>query len=171
MSSGGFRRSDGCRLNHFIKQLFEFFQAGRGRLNAGGVFVQWLQVYQLSNQSLRSVLATFQKVFPHVMVFHVGGTAKGKDLILAGSQQPLSLDHIAERLRDARIAAELSRVGIRSEADVRAWYVCDETRLIPAVAGAVINTDDNMHVETTAPREAFLPLRQTNEAWIENLKR
>jgi len=99
----------------------------------------------------------------------VGG-AKGKDLILAGSESPLSLDRIGERMRDPRIAAELSRVGMKSESDIRAWYVCDETRLGPAIVGAVINTDDNMHVETKAPREAFLPLRQTNEAWIEGLK-
>ena len=156
-----------------VANLFteEFFQSGQERLNDGGVFVQWLQVYQLSNQSLRSVLATFQKVFPHVMVFRVGGAAKGKDLILAGSRQVLTLDRIAERVRDTRIATELARVGIKNEGDARAWYVCDETRLALAVAGAVINTDDNMHVETTAPREAFLPLRKTNEAWIESLKR
>ena len=155
-----------------VANLFtkEFFQSGLKRLSDGAVFVQWLQVYQLSTQSLRSVLATFQGVFPHVMVFRVGGPAKGKDLILAGSQSPLTLDRIAGRMRDARIAIELSRVGMKSEEDVRAWYVCDETRLTPAVAGAVINTDDNMHVETSAPREAFLPLRQTNEAWIDSLK-
>ncbi|MDQ2856815.1 MAG: fused MFS/spermidine synthase, partial [Acidobacteriota bacterium] len=154
-----------------VANLFteEFFQLGRQRLNDAGVFVQWLQVYQLSNESLRSVLATFQKVFPHVMVFRVGGTVQGKDLVLAGSRMPLNLDRIAERMREPRILAELSRVGMKSEADVRAWYVCDETRLAPATSGAVINTDDNMHVETTAPREAFLPLRQTNEAWIESL--
>jgi spermidine synthase len=156
-----------------VANLFteEFFTLGRERLNDDGVFVQWLQVYQLSTESLRSVLKTFQRVFPHVMIFRVGGTIKGKDLILAGSRTPLTLNHLGERLRDARISAELSRVGIKSEADVRAWYVCDETKLGPAVAGAVINTDDNMHVETTAPREAFLPLMQTNAAWIESLTR
>jgi len=154
-----------------VANLFteEFFALGRERLNDDGVFVQWLQLYQLSTESLRSVLGTFQKVFPHVMIFRVGGTTKGKDLILAGSRSAISLDRLGERLRDARISAELSRVGIKSEADVRAWYVCDETRLAPAVAGAVINTDDNMHVETTAPREAFLPMMQTNATWIESL--
>jgi spermidine synthase len=154
-----------------VANLFteEFFQTGRSRLNDGGVFVQWLQVYQLSNQSLQSVLATFHRVFPHVMVFRVGGNAAGKDLILVGSQSPLTLDRIAERMRDARVSAELARIEMKSEADVRAWFVCDETRLAPAVAGAVINTDDNMHVETTAPREAFLPLKQTNAAWIDGL--
>jgi hypothetical protein len=52
---------------------------------------------------------------------------------------------------------------------VKAWYVCDQARLSPAVAGAVINTDDNMHVETTVPREAFRPLMQSNADWIEKL--
>jgi spermidine synthase len=156
-----------------VANLFteEFFELGRERLNDEGVFVQWLQIYQLSTESLRSVLGTFQKVFPHVVIFRVGGTVKGKDLILAGSRSPLTLDRLSERLRDPRIAAELSRVHIENEADVRAWYVCDEKQLAPAVRGAVINTDDNMHVETTAPREAFLPLMQTNAAWIEALAR
>lgn len=155
-----------------VANLFtkEFFDLGRARLNDDGVFVQWLQVYQLSTDSLRSVLATYQEVFPHVMVFRVGGTAKGKDLILVGSQSVLTLNRIAERMGDQRVRAELSRLEMKTENDVRAWYVCDETRLAPAVTGALINTDDNMHVETRAPREAFLPLMQANMAWIENLK-
>jgi spermidine synthase len=156
-----------------VANLFtkEFFELGRQRLNVDGVFVQWLQVYQLSNASLRSVLATFQRVFAHVMVFRVGGTAKGKDLILVGSQSPLTLNRIAERMRDTRISAELARLDLKTEADIRSWYVCDETQLVPALSGAVINTDDNMHVETTAPREAFLPLTQSNIAWIESLRK
>ncbi|MFN2517398.1 MAG: spermidine synthase, partial [Pyrinomonadaceae bacterium] len=158
-----------------VANLFtqEFFLLGRDRLKEAGIFVQWLQIYQLSTESLRSVLATFHKVFPHVLIFRVEGATKGKDLILVGSKAPLAADQLAarltERMRDARISAELKRVNIQSEADVRAWYVCDETLLRPAVAGAVINTDDNMHIETTVPREAFRPLMQTNAAWIENL--
>jgi len=35
------------------------------------------------------------------------------------------------------------------------------------VADAIINTDDNMHIETTVPHEAFRPLLETNAAWIE----
>ena len=154
-----------------VANLFtqEFFARGRDRLTETGLFVQWLQIYQLSTESLRSVLATFQKVFPHVLVFRVGGTTKGKDLILVGSQRPLSFDLLAERLKETRISAELARVGMESEAAVRSWYVCDETQLAPAVAGAMINTDDNMHIETTVPREAFLPLMQDNSMWIEGL--
>lgn len=155
-----------------VANLFteEFFEMGRSRLSDQGVFVQWLQIYQLSTDSLRSVLATYQKVFPHVFVFRVGGAGKGKDLILVGSNHALSLDLIPQRLADARIARELSRVQLKTAADVREWFVCDETRLAPAVVGAVINTDDNMHIETTVPREAFKPLMQTNAEWLERLK-
>ena len=154
-----------------VANLFtrEFFQLGRDRLNDDGIFVQWVQIYQLSTDSLRSVLRTFHETFPYVLVFRVQGAWKGKDLLLVGSKTPLTLDRIKERIGDSRIAAELARVNIKGEADVRAWYVCDEKQLAPAVAGAVINTDDNMHIETTVPREAFRPLLETNAAWIEKL--
>jgi spermidine synthase len=154
-----------------VANLFtqEFFQLGRARLTDTGVFAQWVQIYQLSTESLRSVLGTYQKVFPHVLVFRVGESARGKDLILIGSMKPLNLDLVKERLKDRRVAAELLRVQMSSEESVRNWYVCNETRLSPAVAGAVINTDDNMHIETTVPREAFLPLMQRNSQWVEGL--
>ncbi|CAN5562459.1 fused MFS/spermidine synthase [soil metagenome] len=154
-----------------VANLFtqEFFELGRRSLTGSGVFVQWIQIYQLSTESLRSVLATYQKVFPHVMVFRVGGTTEGKDLILVGSKVALNLDRISERMQDPRIAAELARVGLLNHTDVKSWYVCDEKHLAPAVAGAVINTDDNMHVEKRIPREAFLPLMQSNASWLEKL--
>jgi spermidine synthase len=156
-----------------VANLFtrEFFTLGRQRVQDDGVFVQWLQVYQLSTESLRSVLATFHETFPYVVVFRVAGAAKGKDQILLGSGSRIRLDRIAERMKDARTRADLDRVGIKSAADVQAWLICDETQLGPAVAGSVINTDDNMHVETVAPREAFRPTMEENAAWIERLRR
>lgn len=154
-----------------VANLFtqEFFELGRARLSDDGIWVQWVQIYQLSNESLRSVLATYHQVFPHVLVFRVGGLRNGKDLLLVGSNRPLNLDHLSERMRDPRIAAELARVDLKSESDIRGWYVCDESRLGPALAGAKINTDDNMHIEMTVPREAFRPLLQSNADWVQSL--
>jgi spermidine synthase len=154
-----------------VANLFtqEFFELGRARLSEQGIFVQWVQIYQLSTESLRSVLATYHKVFPHVLVFRVGGLSRGKDLLLVGSNQPVNLDQLSERITDERMVNELRRVNLNSEADVRSWFVCDESRLGPAVAGARINTDDNMHIETTVPRESFRPLMQTNVEWVQAL--
>lgn len=155
-----------------VANLFtrEFFQIGRESLSEDGVFVQWLQIYQLSTDSMRSVLATYKSVFPHVMVFRVGGASKGKDLILVGSNKPLNLDRLAERMNDQRVSGELRRVNVNSVEEFKEWFVCDESILVPAVAGATINTDDNMYIETTVPREAFRPLMQTNAEWVERLK-
>ena len=154
-----------------VANLFtkEFFELGRARLSDEGVFVQWVQIYQLSTESLKSVLATYHSVFPHVLMFRVGGAEKGKDLILIGSNQPLDLNHLSERFADPRMAAEVGRVDLKSENDVRNWFVCDESRLGPAVKGAIINTDDNMFIETTVPREAFRPLMQSNSKWVSSL--
>src|SRR5438874_4859185 len=154
-----------------VANLFtqEFFELSRARLNDDGIFVQWVQIYQLSTESLRSVLATYQEVFPHVLVFRVGGLNKGKDLLLVGSNKPLNLDGLKERLDDQRVVSELARINLKSEADIRSWFVCNESRLGPAVAGAKINTDDNMHIEVTVPREAFRPLMQSNAEWVQAL--
>ena len=156
-----------------VANLFtqEFFEFGRARLSDEGVWVQWIQIYQLSTESLRSVLATYQKVFPHVLVFRVGGLSNGKDLLLVGSNRHLNLDRLTERFKDPRMAAELALVDLKSESDIRSWYVCDESRLGPAVAGAKINTDDNMHIEMTVPREAFRPSMQSNADWVQSLAR
>jgi spermidine synthase len=155
-----------------VANLFsrEFFTLGRERLRSDGVFVQWLQIYQLSNESLRSVLATFSEVFPHTAVFRIQGAAKGKDLILLGSREPINLNPMSKRMSEPRVVADLKRIGIDTPADIMSWFVCDESRLRPALAGAVINTDDNMHVESVAPREAFRPSSEENGAWIESLK-
>jgi len=155
-----------------VANLFtrEFFTLGRERLRDDGMFVQWLQIYQLSTESIRSVLATFADVYPHVAIFRIQGAAKGKDLVVLGSRVPIDLNRIDERMKDPRTMADLSRVGLKTAGDVRALFVCNEAQLNPAVAGAVMNTDDNMHVETTAPREAFRATMQENAAWIENLK-
>jgi spermidine synthase len=157
-----------------VANLFtqEFFELGRSRLNDDGIFVQWVQIYQLSTESLRSVLATYTRVFPHVLMFRVGGVNEGKDLILVGSNRPLGVNRISERWQDPRITIDfLPLVNLKTEADVAHWFVCDESKLGPAVAGAKINTDDNMHIEMTVPREAFRPLMQGNAEWVKSLAR
>jgi len=108
-------------------------------------------------------------VFPHVLMFRVGGSSNGKDLLLVGSNQPLNIDRLPQRCDDERMKKEQARVNFQAAVDLKSWFVCDETKLGPAVAGARINTDDNMHIETTVPREAFRPLMQTNAEWVQAL--
>ena len=71
-----------------VANLFtrEFFDLGRDRLNDDGIFVQWLQIYQLSTESLRSILGNVsRRLSPRVRVSR-GGRVERKGPA-AGRQQ------------------------------------------------------------------------------------
>ena len=73
-----------------VSNLFtrEFFLLGSQRLKPGGIFCQWLQLYKISPDNLRSILGTFHQVFPHLLVFQV----ENYDLLILGSFEPLYID-------------------------------------------------------------------------------
>ena len=66
-----------------IANLFtrEFYLAGRNRLNDGGMFIQWVQAYEIDEHTMRTVFATFKSVFAHVEVWQT----KVGDVVLLGS--------------------------------------------------------------------------------------
>ncbi len=72
-----------------IATLFsrEFYAAVRARLAPGGLFVQWLQAYEIDETTLCQVFATLRAEFPGVTVFRTH-----RDLLLVGSGAPLSFD-------------------------------------------------------------------------------
>ncbi len=80
-----------------ISSLFtaEFYDAVRQRLGPGGVFVQWLQAYEIDATSVASVYATLASVFPHVETWR----AKSRDLLLVAAADPLVHDVAALRAR------------------------------------------------------------------------
>ena len=133
-----------------IANLFtrEFYLAGRDRLSDGGMFVQWVQAYEIDARTMRTVLATFKSVFPHVEVWQT----KGNDLALLGS----------ERRPDYSVPALRSKLATEPFASAlgRAWHTTGlEGFLAHYVGGAAmvdhflaredatINTDDHNEIE------------------------
>src|SRR5207247_386403 len=90
----------------------DFFELGARRLRPGGLFVQWLQGYEISVDTYRTILATFHSVFAEVLAFK---NPYGDDWYLVGSRQPLVLDLAAldQRWAARGIQAESERVGVR----------------------------------------------------------
>ncbi len=76
----------------------EFYQASQKRLADRGVFVQWLQAYEIDAQTVHTVFATLSSVFPHVEVWQTNST----DLLLACAMEPIEHDVVALRERLAR---------------------------------------------------------------------
>lgn len=83
-----------------IASLFttEYYEAIQSRLNEGGVFVQWVQVYEVDAQAIDLVYRTLGGVFPAIETWRTH-----RDLLLVASAKPL--DKNGPRLR-ARIAEE-----------------------------------------------------------------
>src|SRR5262249_50335501 len=121
-------------------------------LRDGGVFSQWLQTYQISVETFRTILATFQSVFPEVLVFQSPGTP---DCILVGSRRSLRIDlrQLHPPWADDGVPPELGRVGIDRPEHVLATLLLGPDGVRAAIQGASLNTDDNMRVEFGAPRE------------------
>jgi spermidine synthase len=84
-----------------IASLFteEFYRASAGRLNQNGIFLQWLQAYDVDSQTIRTIYATVGAVFPHVETW----TTDVGDLLLVATRNPITYDCDALR---RKVAAE-----------------------------------------------------------------
>ena len=137
-----------------VSNLFtrEFFQLARARLRPDGVFAQWVQAYEISFETYRTILATFQSVFPEVVVLVPPGT---QDCILVGSRRRLRLDlaELERRWAEQGVREEGARIGLKRPEYLLAVVYLGPDAVRTIVRGAPLNTDDNMYVEFHGPRE------------------
>jgi predicted membrane-bound spermidine synthase len=91
----------------------EFYQAVRRRLNPGGLFIQWLQAYEVDEATVDTVLATAGSNFKYVEVWQ----SLAADLQLVCSDTPIN--YSADQLRD-RIGSTTVQDGLQ-----KAWKVSD----------------------------------------------
>jgi len=145
-----------------VSNLFtrEFFIMGSQKLKPAGVFCQWLQLYKISPENLRSILQTFHGIFPHLLVFQ----SSEYDLLILGSLEPLSIDpgKLRDRLSKPRVKEDLGRIQVKSVRDILAHFVFG-TREVPAfVQNAPINTDDNALLEFSTPRTLYIDTSEAN---------
>jgi spermidine synthase len=133
-----------------IASLFteEFYRAASSRLGDDGLFVQWLQAYNVDAQTIRTIYATLSSVFPEVETW----VTEESDLLLVAAKKPVTYD--VARLR-ARIAEEpwktaLARVWRADDLEgVFSRYVANAgfARELARLEGDKLNTDDMTRVE------------------------
>jgi len=75
-----------------VSNLFtvDHFRAASQSLAPDGVFVQWVQLYELSPDNIRTIYRTIAEVFPHVRVF--AADAFSSDTVVLASFRPITLD-------------------------------------------------------------------------------
>jgi spermidine synthase len=145
-----------------VSNLFtrEFFLLGSQRLKPKGLFCQWLQLYKISPDNLRSILSTFHQVFPHLLVFQVDNY----DLIILGSLEPLLMDmkRLGERISQPRVKEDLNRIHIQSIGFFQTHFVLGAGEVPAFVQEALINTDNNALLEFSAPKTLYEDTSETN---------
>jgi spermidine synthase len=131
-----------------VASLFtrEYYQAIAGRLEEGGVFLQWLQMYEIDRGTVETIYATLASVFPTIETWRLGSS----DLVLMGSMRPLV--HDARRLR-ARVEEEPFKSALaaswRAEGleGLLAHHVARPELARRLAEGRPVNTDDRNRVE------------------------
>ncbi len=123
-----------------VSNLFtrEYWQLARARLHDEGVFCQWVQLYALPPEALRSLVASYLDVFPQTWLFE---TLPGADALL---------------LSAPALPAELPLRPTLGPAQLRAFS-----------AQARRNTDQRPWVEFEAPRWLHRPTGELNRAQLE----
>lgn len=133
-----------------ISSLFtrEFYQAVEPRLSVGGVFVQWLQAYDVDGETVRTIYATLASVFPNVETW----CGRESDLLLVASRAPIAHDAraLAVRLAQEPYASGLPAAwGVTGLEGFLSHFVARGTlaRAIAAAEGNRWNTDDRNRIE------------------------
>jgi spermidine synthase len=126
----------------------DFYRLAARRLKEGGLFCQWIGLYDITPGNLRIATRTFLDTFPWAMVFRVGA-----DLVMVGAQHDLKFDYLAleTRLAVPGVADTLARIGITSPgALIGKYYLYSEGSLENFSRGARLNSDDHPILEYSA---------------------
>jgi spermidine synthase len=149
-----------------VANLFtlEYFKRGAERLKDDGLFSQWLQIYEMSPDDVRTLIATFRAAFPQVYLFR---GAEG-DLMLLGSksERRLDLSVLKSHFDDPRVGAELKRISTATAGEIISRFYLGPAEVTTLSAGARLNTDDNALIEFNAPRR----VGTAEETVVRNLK-
>lgn len=125
----------------------DFYRTARQRLNPGGLFCQWLPIYDLPPHLLSTAIATFTEQFPSTVSFLVNGT----DLLLVGSPTldlVVDLPQIVSRWQLPGIEATFRDIGFTDPFAFLAQTFVGGPEFLTAVThNAPVNSDDNNRLE------------------------
>lgn len=129
----------------------EFFTIVNSRLRTGGVFGQWVNLFNMDAVTLGAILKSFYEVFPYGFALRPSG---GRDLLVFGSHWPLVLDpdRTEARLTHRELASHLARQRVASVTDLLRDFAFSRTEILKDVQTGPANTDTNLISEVRLAR-------------------
>jgi spermidine synthase len=139
---------------------YEHFMASKERLNQGGVFVQWLPLYQITKNELGIIAKTMLKAFPMVTMWRNNFQPNGEIIALVGHRDttPLHktlLNSTADKRNcvSGKTVYDISNIQIIMNEQTALVYYCgnlSEARVL--FKEYPINTDDRPLIEYMSPK-------------------
>lgn len=135
-------------VDSWILYTTEFFRLVRERLTDDGIVVQWLPLHGLSEREFYAVVATFQRVFPDMMLWaSVGYETYGQVgyAKLVGKKSgriDIDLNQLQQRLTLPRVQADLVRYGMGEAMEVLDQFVAGPERIRAVTRNVPRLTDD-----------------------------
>jgi spermidine synthase len=132
----------------------EYFKLASEHLLPGGVICQWLPIYEMTPEDLKSVVRTFREHFKYTMLWLTHYDAE-----LVGSNSPILIDEaeLERRIAEPVIHSDLSRVMMGSATDFLSYFVMGTEGMKRFSEGGILNTDDNLYLEFSAPFSIATP--------------
>jgi len=126
----------------------EYFRMAAERLRPGGIMCQWLPLYELAIEDLRSVVRTFTGNFRYTLLWMTH-----YDTELIGSNSPIVINEaeLEKRLAEPAIQQDLHHVQMGSAADFLSYFVMGTGGLKAFGQNGILNTDDNLYLEFSSP--------------------
>jgi len=133
----------------------EYYEMCKAHLNPGGVMSLWIPLYESDSDTIKSVLATFFKVFPNGILWSNDIAGKGYDAVLFGQVEPtrIDVDQLQAKLdapEHARVSQSLGEVGFNDAVDLLSTYAGRAADLQDWMKDAQINTDANLRLQYLA---------------------
>lgn len=142
----------------------EHFAAVKGRLSAGGLFCQWLPLYQLDAAVLKVILATFAEVFPDMQVWLLRLNLDTPVIGLLGAREAAGStdsevfrrnfrpDWFAERLGDPGLREVLKPLGLAEPYQCSALLLAADRAARRLAWSERPSSDDRPRVSFLAPK-------------------
>ncbi len=126
----------------------EYFKLASEHLRPGGVVCQWLPIYELAPADVRSIVRTFGRNFAYTMLWLTQDDAE-----MIGSNSPIVIDEkdLAKRIAEPAVAADLRQVNMGSAEEFLSYFVMGTEGMRNFGRGGIINTDDDLYLEFSAP--------------------
>lgn len=131
----------------------EYYELAKARLKPKGIISQWIPLYNLTVDDVKTMVKTFQSVFPHASIW-----ITNVDIFLIGSPEKLQIDYqwVQSRLNNAKIKSVLKDIDMEDPVEFVSSFLMNEDQVRAYASDAIIMEDNWPYVEFNGPKSLLM---------------